>query len=119
MKPLRIALKDRTDDILRVTAEKGQFQGMRFAGVRDYIAFTRWLKEVTGSETYGLRPANPDSLRSDSWTCHQAWMERHTARLSLLKRKADLEREIEEVEQDIRMWEWKILNKKVQLCEVI
>ena len=122
MKPLRLQLKDKKDEILRVTADKGQFEGMRFAGVKSYIPFTRWLKEVTGSEKFGVCPTNPDSLRSDSWASHQAWMDSHKKRLSLLETKISLEREIAEVEQDIRLWEWKILEAKrtpVELSEVM
>lgn len=126
MESLKKRLESIKDDVLKVTAEEGQHAGMRHANVKDYIAFTKWLKEVTGDENFGLQPSNPGNLRSSYWLAHQAFMSAHQTRLSLLKKVVDTEREIAEVEQDIRRWEWKILEaqrqgapaNEMRLCEV-
>jgi len=121
---LKKRLEVRKDEILKVTAEEGRGAGMRFAGVKCGIAFTKWLAlpEVAGDKNFGICPTKPDTLRSDYWFMHQAFMEAHKERLSLLKTRMDIEQQIEKVEQDIRMWEWKILEAKrtgIKLCEVI
>ena len=43
-------------DVLRVTGEEGRSAGMRFAGVKDWVRWIKWLESETGNPSFGLSP---------------------------------------------------------------
>lgn len=56
MQPLRDRLNGEKEAVLAYTATYGRLLAMRKFGIKDYVCFQRWLKEVTGNENFGLNP---------------------------------------------------------------
>lgn len=57
MKTLKVRLAPQQDEVLKFTARYGRTRAMEKFGVHDYVCFHKWLLEVTGGESFGLRPA--------------------------------------------------------------
>lgn len=111
MKSYRKILASYEKEIIAETAKNGYWAGQRLAselaGIKGY-GFSKWLKEVTGSENFGLHPRNPLSVRSKREiilrNLEQAILERFTC-LDVMDGKR---REIEQLDQDIRLLQWKL-----------
>lgn len=56
MKSLHSRLDGEKEAVLRVTGDRGRWEAMRHFGLKDYLCFARWLREVTGDENFGLNP---------------------------------------------------------------
>ena len=56
MESLHTRLDPIKEKVIKFTEYFGPFTAMREFGVADYGCFTKWLKEVTGNENYGLPP---------------------------------------------------------------
>lgn len=52
-------------DVIEYTRIWGQGKAMDKYEIKDYIAFTKFLKEKTGDEHFGIRPALSNSFRGD------------------------------------------------------
>ena len=55
MESLHKRLDPQKTSVLATCEALGQFETMELFKVRCYPSFTRWLKEVTGDENFGLR----------------------------------------------------------------
>lgn len=56
MKSLNTRLDDKKGQVLKFTKLFGRGAAMDEYGVRDYVCFADWLKEVTQDENFGLNP---------------------------------------------------------------
>lgn len=56
MQSYRKRLEPIKDKVLAKTETYGQQEGMDCAGVKDYVCFRNWLKEVAGNENFGIPP---------------------------------------------------------------
>ena len=56
MESLHTRLDHQKDKVLRGTSLFGRFHAMDEFGVKDYERFSKWLKEVTGDENFGINP---------------------------------------------------------------
>ena len=56
MESLHTRLDPIKEKVIKFTEYFGPFTAMREFGVADYGCFSKWLKEVTGDENYGLPP---------------------------------------------------------------
>jgi len=124
MKPLKILLKDRADEILRFTAEKGRSAGQRFAGVKDWVRWTKWLEGETGDPHFGICPTNPDEVRSDRELLHAKAHSAFNKLLSALDKIAEGERQKLMAEKELRLYIWRYTNRKdgesrLEPCEVM
>ena len=54
MKSLHTRLDPQQDEVLKVTGTFGRFKAMQKFRVYSYDCFSRWLKEVTDDENFGL-----------------------------------------------------------------
>ena len=125
MKPLRILLRDDKDKILQVTREKGQWEGMRYAGVRHSISFRAWLGSVAGNEDYGVSPTKPETKRTNYWLTMQGLTDTD----NLIARKysllGTLRADIEKLEQErrLKLFQFEQLAQqgepRIQLSEVM
>ena len=114
MQSLIKRLADNQDEILKVTIEEGQGEGMRFAGVKSVVAFRNWLKRVCGDENLGLRPENPKSMRSNFWLIRAKIDDSLLQLISALDTIADGERRKIEAERELRLALWKYKEAKLQ-----
>lgn len=129
MKPTRKILQPFKNEILKETAKHGQQAGVSLAdkltGYKGY-GFQRWLEEMTGDEYFGLHPTNPISIRSNYWVIRQKIEQAFLQVISNLEGIADRQRENEELEKEIRLLKWKLMEARRQgapanellLCEV-
>ena len=125
MQTLRKRLAERRDEILKFTAEKGRLVGMRFAGVKDYIAWLRWLERETGNRNFGICPTNPDTTESHCELLHAKAHSALNKLLSALDTLAEGERQKLMAEKELRLYIWKYKEAKkaepepvFELCEV-
>ena len=56
MKRLHTRLDIQKEAVLACTEKFGRFRAMQKFRVADYLCFTKWLKEVTGDENFGVCP---------------------------------------------------------------
>ena len=107
MKSLHTRLDYRKDEVLKFTAQHGQFGAMNEFDIRSYDRFNQWLKEVTGDENFGLCPTlSIDGRRTlgeqlvDAFLLKvaqlQAEKEELRAQVEMLKRVATLNRRHDE-----------------------
>jgi hypothetical protein len=117
MKPTRTILKPFKNEILKETALHGQQSGISLAnkltGCKGY-GFQRWLEETTGDEHFGLHPTNPKSIRSNYWLIRQKIEQAFLQSISNLEAIADKQRENEELEREIRLLKWKLMEARRQ-----
>lgn len=117
MKPTRKILEPFKNQILKETAEHGQQAGIGLAreltGCKGY-GFQRWLKETTGDENFGLHPTNPKSIRSNYFILQAKLEQAFLQTISNLETIADKQRENEELEKEIRLLKWKIMEARRQ-----
>lgn len=99
MESLHKRLDDQKEEVLRITETFGRFRAMRDFGVRDYICFSKWLKEVTGDEDFGLQPKiRPDSSQTLGDQLVTAF----------LRKVAQLQTENERLRERIKDLEWQL-----------
>ena len=116
---------DETRELLKFTAEKGRPAGMRLAGVRDWLAWTNWLKDVTGNPNFGICPTNPDSVKSDREILRSKTHSALSQLLSALDTVAEGERQKLIAEKQLRfcIWKYKEARRNREprfgLCEVL
>ena len=97
METLHTRLDDQKEEVLRITETFGRFRAMRDFGVRDYVCFSKWLKEVTGDENFGVCPKiSPDS----SQTLGDQLV------VAFLRKVAQLQTENERLRERINALEW-------------
>ena len=118
--PIRIRFKYIKHEVLECIKEGGQLGACEKFNV-SLIALRNWLArpDMVGDENYGGIYTNARSLGSSLWAMQLAYHSAHDKRISLMKRKAMLEREIKELEKEIRSWEWKLTKQpELEPCEV-
>ena len=102
------------NEILKETAERGQFSGLRRAqeltGLKSIIAFRRWLREVTGNENFGLSPSNPRSIKSSYWIISRRLEQNFLEHLADLRVIAEKEAHIKELDKERKLLEWKFME---------
>jgi hypothetical protein len=114
MKSTRKLLEPFKNQILKETAEHGQGAGIRLAdklvgGYKGY-GFRQWLKNEAGDENFGLHPTNPKSIRSNYFILQTRLEQAFIQTISNLEIIADRERENEELEKEIRLLKFKIME---------
>lgn len=120
MQSLKKRLADRRYEILDFTRKYGRYRGQDYAGVKDYIAWTKWLEAETGNPNFGVCPTNPDEVRSD---CEVLRAKAHSALgklLSALDDIAESERQKLLAEKELRLFLWRYMGNqgKGKPCEV-
>lgn len=53
---LKARFNGNRDEVLEYTANFGRWKAMTKFNIRDYLAFTRFLMEMTGDENFGVKP---------------------------------------------------------------
>ena len=109
---------DEANRILKVTAEEGRGPGQEYAGIKDYLAWCRWLEYATGNPNFGICPTNPKEVRSDSELLRAKAHNAFGKLLSALDDIAEGERQKLLVEKELRLFIWKYMEAKRELCEV-
>lgn len=99
MKSLHARLDHQKDAVLSATERFGRFRAMSEFGVRDYVGFCKWLKEVTGDENYGLCP-------TISTNGHQTLGDQLVE--AILRKVATLEAKVAERDKRISSLEWQL-----------
>lgn len=99
MKSLHQRLDYQKDEVLKVTETFGPFRAMDEFGVRDYVGFAKWLKEVTGDENFGIRPKINTNGRQ---TLGDQLVE------AVLRKVASLETKLAERDERISVLEWQL-----------
>ena len=56
MKSVKERLTGQEKEVLKVAETYGRFQAMTKYGIKDYIAFSRWIEEETGDKNFGDNP---------------------------------------------------------------
>jgi hypothetical protein len=117
MRPTRKILQPFKNEILKETAEHGQQAGITLANkLTGYMGygFQRWLKETTGDEHFGFHPTHPSSIKSNYWLIRQKIEQAFLQSISNLEAIADKQRENEELEREIRLLKWKLMEARRQ-----
>lgn len=99
MKSLHARLDPIKDEVLSFTEEFGRFKAMSQFGVRDYLCFSNWLKEVTGNENFGI---NPKICLDGHRTLGDQLVD------AFLRKVAELQTERETLRQRIDYLEWQL-----------
>lgn len=101
MKSLHTRLNDQKEAVLSVTQKFGRFKGMQEFGVSDYACFSKWLKEVTQDESFGLSP----QMRLDtSQTLGDQLVD------AFLRKVAQLQTQNEELREKVEYLKWQLAD---------
>jgi len=103
---------DEANGILKVTAEKGQWTGQEFAGIKGYLAWKKWLEYATGNPNFGLCPTNPDNPWTDSELLRTKAHNALGKLLNALDVIAEGEARKLEAERQLKTQLWKYLEAK-------
>lgn len=101
--PLRLRFNSNRDEVLEYTANFGRWKAMTKFNIKDYLAFTRFLREMTGNENFGFKPKlNLNGNQSLGDQLIEA----------MLRKVADLETKVAERNKRIEFLEWQLNIKR-------
>lgn len=103
MKSLHTRLDNEKEEVLKVTETLGRLAAMNAYAVKDYPAFCRWLKDVTGDINFGLRPKLNHSYRQ---TLGDQLVD------AFLRKVEDLEAQNESLSRRIEFLDWTLSHTK-------
>jgi hypothetical protein len=91
------------DEVLKATETYGRFKAMNQFGVKDYIAFNKWLERVTGEKDFGVTPR----IR---YTTNETLGDQLVE--AFLSKVARLEARNKELDDRIKFLEWQLTQKE-------